>query len=93
LALNLNPPAVTAWRVVTPANTQNWVLERNPYSSWVDTEGNQLPYIDKIILDLAENFVVVNLHALAGEIDEQSRHMDPSKLPVLLSGGESWRVS
>ena len=25
-----------------------WVVERNPYI-WVDTAGNQLPYIDKIV--------------------------------------------
>ncbi len=28
---------------VGPANSPVWVLERNPYSIWVDTEGNQLP--------------------------------------------------
>lgn len=46
--------------------------------------GNQLPYIDKIVMTLAENLEVVNLHAMAGDIDFQARHIDLSKLPVLL---------
>ena len=35
------------WRTVRPINTPIWMLERNPYFYAVDTEGNQLPYIDK----------------------------------------------
>src|SRR5204863_7077295 len=83
-AINPEVPTVTAWKPVTAANTPNWVLERNPYSIWVDTEGNQLPYIDKIQLTLAENLEVLNLRAIAGEYDYQERHVDVSKLPVLL---------
>ena len=50
--LGLNPelPVVTPWKTVTPTNTPTWVLERNPYSIWVDTAGNQLPYIDRSCL-------------------------------------------
>jgi peptide/nickel transport system substrate-binding protein len=50
----------------------------------VDTEGNQLPYIDKIQFQLAENLEVLNLRAIAGEYDMQSRHLDMGKLPVFL---------
>jgi peptide/nickel transport system substrate-binding protein len=82
----LNPelPAVTPWVTKTPANSPNWTLERNPYSIWVDTGGNQLPYIDKLSLTLGENLEVVNLRAIAGEFDMQARHIQPAKLPVLL---------
>ena len=82
----LNPelPVVTAWKTVTPINTPTWTLERNPYSIWVDTEGNQLPYIDKVQLTLAENLEVLNLRAIAGEYDFQSRHIDIAKVPVLI---------
>lgn len=83
---NLNPslPVLTPWRTVTPINTPQWVLERNPYCWFVDSEGNQLPYIDKLVLNLAENLEVLNLRAIAGEIDFQARSIDLSKLPVLL---------
>jgi peptide/nickel transport system substrate-binding protein len=60
------------------------VLERNPYYFAVDTAGNQLPYWDKISMTLAENLEVLNLRAIAGEYDWQSRHVQLPKLPVLL---------
>jgi peptide/nickel transport system substrate-binding protein len=86
----LNPecPVMTPWRTVTPNNTPNWVLERNPYFWAVDTDGNQLPYIDKVSLSLAENLEVANLRAMAGELDEQTRHMDLQKLPAFLENRE-----
>jgi peptide/nickel transport system substrate-binding protein len=82
----LNPelPVMTPWKVATPINTPNWTFERNPYSIWVDTEGNQLPYIDKVSFQLAENLEVLNLRAIAGELDFQARHIDMGKLPVFL---------
>jgi peptide/nickel transport system substrate-binding protein len=82
--LNPDLPVVTPWKTTSPANKATWVLDRNPYSIWVDTEGNQLPYIDKMSLGLAENLEVVNLRAIAGEYDFQARHMDIGKLPVFL---------
>jgi len=81
---NPDLPVVTAWKTVSPINTPTWMLERNPYSIWVDTDGNQLPYIDRIRMTLGENLEVINLRAIAGEYDSQARHIDISKLPVLL---------
>jgi ABC-type transport system substrate-binding protein len=83
-ALNPELPVVTPWKTVTPINTPTWVLERNPYSIWVDTAGNQLPYIDKVVMTLAENLEVLNLRAIAGEYDLQERHVDLGKVPVFL---------
>jgi peptide/nickel transport system substrate-binding protein len=82
--LNADLPVVTAWKTTTPINNPTWVLERNPYSIWTDTQGNQLPYIDKIIMTVAENLEVLNLRAIAGEYDWQERHIDIGKLPVFL---------
>jgi peptide/nickel transport system substrate-binding protein len=83
---SLNPelPTVAAWKVTSPINTPTWVLERNPYFYMVDTAGNQLPYIDKVIMTVAENLEVLNLRAIAGEYDFQARHIDVGKLPVFL---------
>jgi len=83
-ALNPELPVVSPWKTVTPINTPTWTLERNPYSIWVDTEGNQLPYIDRVVLTLAENLEVLNLRAIAGEYDFQARHLDLGKVPVFL---------
>ena len=79
---------MTAWQTTSPINTPTWVLERNPYFYMVDSAGNQLPYIDKVVLTLAENLEVLNLRAMAGEYDFQARHIDISKLPVFLDNQE-----
>ncbi|MGE3912841.1 MAG: ABC transporter substrate-binding protein, partial [Chloroflexota bacterium] len=87
-ALNTELPVVTPWTTVQPINTPLWTLERNPYSIWVDPEGNQLPYLDKVQFALAENLEVLNLRAIAGEYDWQARHIDAGKIPVILENQE-----
>jgi len=82
--LNTETPVLTPWRTVSPNNQPNWILERNPYFWCVDTDGNQLPYIDKMNLTVAENLEIANLRAMNGELDLQTRHMDLQKLPVFL---------
>ena len=85
---NPDLPVIMPWKMVTPINTPSWTMERNPYYYAVDTEGNQLPYIDKIQMTLAENLEVLNLRAIAGEYDWQERHTDLGKLPVFLENQE-----
>jgi peptide/nickel transport system substrate-binding protein len=82
--LNPDLPVLGPWRTVSPINTPTWGLERNPYYWAVDTAGNQLPYIDKISMSLAENLEVLNLRAIAGEYDLQERHVSLPKLPVYI---------
>ena len=73
--LNTEVPVLGAWGFtqITPAVPV--VLERNPYYWKVDPAGNQLPYIDKISNDIVEDAEVLNLRAVAGEIDMQHRHI------------------
>jgi len=87
-ALNPELPVMTPWKTVSPLNTPTWSLERNPYFWGVDTAGNQLPYIDRITMTLAENTEVANLRAIAGEYDLQERHMALGKLPVFLENAK-----
>ncbi len=82
--LNPDLPVLGPWRSVRPINNPIWLLERNPYYYAVDAAGNQLPYFDKVQFTLADNLEVINLRAMAGEYDEQERHIDLGKLPVLL---------
>jgi peptide/nickel transport system substrate-binding protein len=83
-ALNPELPVMTPWVTVSPNNTSTWSMERNPYFWAVDTNGNQLPYIDRITMSLAENIEVVNLRTIAGDYDIQERHLALSKLPVFI---------
>ena len=82
--LNTELPILGPWKTQTPINTPTWILERNPYYFAVDPEGNQLPYLDRVTMTLAENLEVLNLRAIAGEYDWQERHIDLGKLPVFL---------
>lgn len=86
--LNRDLPTLSAWRMTQPITGQVWVMERNPYFWAVDTAGNQLPYLDRAMLTLAENPEVINLRAIAGEYDYQERFMDLAKLPVFLENAE-----
>ncbi len=83
----LNPelPVLTPWRLVSPINSQDFSLERNPYSVWVDTAGNQLPYIDNIKNMLCSGADAVNFKAVSGQVDFQNRHLQIEQLPFLLS--------
>jgi peptide/nickel transport system substrate-binding protein len=82
-------PVMTPWKTTTPITTPVWTLERNPYYYGVDTDGNQLPYIDKITMSLGENLEVINLRAIAGEFDYQSRHLDIAKIPLFLQNQDA----
>jgi peptide/nickel transport system substrate-binding protein len=83
---SLNPelPTIGPWRTTRPVNTPTWVMERNPFYWAVDTEGHQLPYIDQVVMTLAEDLEVLNLRAMAGQYDMQERHIDIGKLPVII---------
>ncbi len=86
--LNRDLPTLSAWKMTQPITGQNWLMERNPYFWTIDTAGNQLPYLDKALLTLAENPEVINLRAIAGEYDYQERFMDLAKLPVFLENAQ-----
>ena len=87
-ALNTQLPVLMPWRTVQARDSSAWILERNPYFWEVDTEGNQLPYIDRWVLTKAADREVVNLRAIAGEYDFQFRGLDLQNLPVFLEHAE-----
>ena len=82
---HMNPelPVLTPWRPVTTIASDEYVLERNPFFYAVDVEGNQLPYLDRISMELVEELEVLNLRAIAGNYTVQGRHIDFSKMPVI----------
>ncbi len=86
--LNPDLPTVTPWVMTRPINDPPWEFEANPYSIWVDTAGNQLPYIHKISMAGAEDREVLILNSVAGEYDFQDRHLQVASLPVLLENQE-----
>jgi len=53
------------------AGAASLMFERNPYFWAVDTEGNQLPYIDEAIVHIVEDGDTAKMRAIAGEFDLQ----------------------
>ncbi len=77
-------PSLCAWITKVPAPAKRFVMERNPYYWKVDTNGNQLPYIDSMVHELQAEAKTIVLKAIAGEIDMQGRHLGSMQNSVLL---------
>lgn len=71
-------PVINPWRAVNSPLEDPWIMERNPYYHAVDTEGNQLPYIDRISHALFQETETLNLWIAQGLIDMQQRHVSSS---------------
>jgi len=82
-AENPDRPVMAAWKPTTRVSDDTLVLERNPYFVGVDTEGNQLPYIDEIQFKFFQDTQALNLAAIAGDLDLQERHMIMTNYPIL----------
>lgn len=85
-------PTFNAWMVTEYLSGQRLVLERNPYYWKVDPQGNQLPYIDRIEVDIAEagnptEFTA--LKAIAGDLDMQVRDIALKDVPLVLENAEA----
>lgn len=55
--------------VMTEQASDYWVFERNPYYWKVDTTGQQLPYIDRVVVSLASNVELIDAKIISGEAD------------------------
>ena len=61
-------PQLSPW-LVSELSESGTFMERNPYYWKVDTEGKQLPYLDRLVAQVFGDGEMVNLGAIAGEID------------------------
>jgi peptide/nickel transport system substrate-binding protein len=87
---NVNRPVIYGWSITVPVGSATQIkAERNPYYWKVDTEGNQLPYIDVLDFPIVESADILLMKALNGEIDMMARHFTSSQnKPVLFDGQE-----
>jgi len=80
---NPDRPVMSAWVADNRFSEQIFIMKRNPYYVGVDQAGNQLPYIDEVQFKFFADKSALNLAAIAGELDEQERHIDLANYPVL----------
>ncbi len=75
-------PSLYPWIGVASEDEGVITFERNPYYFKVDTEGKQLPYIDKVLSALTGDSDMVNLKVLTGDIDLLREDTALVKLPL-----------
>ena len=84
-------PFMNAWMIEKPltGDATRVTFVRNPYYWKVDTEGNQLPYIDRLDMRVSDSLEELTLMALNGEIDFQDRHIATvTNQPLFFDGRE-----
>ncbi len=75
--LRSNPdlPSLKAWVVLNAPPDPTIFAERNAFYWKVDTAGNQLPYIDKMAVDIVESDEITNARAAAGDTDFEYQYL------------------
>lgn len=71
---NPEQPTLQPWMNTTRPPATRFVSERNPYYHRIDEAGRQLPYIDRVILNVADA-KLIPAKAGTGEVDLQGRHL------------------
>jgi len=83
-------PCLMAWCLKEYRAGESFLFERNPYYWKVDPEGNQLPYIDYVNVELVENDEVRTLQTAQGRYDCTFRGVSsPTEIPFLMENAES----
>lgn len=52
------------------------IFEKNPYYWKVDVAGNQLPYIDKVVVSFFNSYEMINGQVLSGDLDSAGFYTD-----------------
>ena len=73
---NDNPslPSLEPWILKTKPPSDRFIFERNPYYYRIDQAGHQLPYIDRVIMSIADS-KIIPAKTGAGESDLQARYL------------------
>src|SRR6516225_10435257 len=71
---NPNLPSLDPWVLKTKPPSERFIFERNPYYYRVDEAGHQLPYIDRVIMSIADS-KIIPAKTGAGESDLQARYL------------------
>ncbi len=69
---NPDLPTLQPWMLTTSPPATRFVFERNPHYHRVDEQGQQLPYIDRVIMEVVDS-KLIPIKAGAGETDLQAR--------------------
>jgi len=80
-------PTLQPWTNTIRPPAQQFVFTRNPYFHRVDSDGNQLPYIDRVLMNISDG-KLIPAKASAGEVDLQARSLFMSHFTFLKQSEE-----
>ena len=83
IAKNPDRPVIKPWKLASTGEVLV-VMERNPYYWKVDPDGNQLPYLNRRLIDLISEPEVVNIKTMAGEYDAQLDFLPPANFTLFM---------
>ncbi|MDB6169664.1 MAG: hypothetical protein JWM88_2528 [Verrucomicrobia bacterium] len=73
--LNPEHPRLWPWIYCDYKSSAPQALVRNPYYFAVDAAGNQLPYLDRLVIDIRDR-ALIGASVAGGEASMQDRHLD-----------------
>lgn len=80
-------PTLQPWFNTVRPPQQQFIFKRNPYFHRVDSKGQQLPYIDRVLMNIADS-KLIPAKAAAGEADLQARNIFMSHYTFLKQAEE-----
>ena len=89
---NFEVPLTTAWVPKNKWSSYHKIFERNPYFWKVDTEGRQLPYIDRVTHDTLLDQGTALLTLTGGDVLMQNRYVDFKDLPLLQEAAKTGKL-
>lgn len=89
-ARNPDLPTLQPWVRLVDDSERRFVLQRNPFYHRVDSTGQQLPYIDRVIMTVADG-KIIPAKTQAGEVDLQARNIGFSDITILKQGEKAGR--
>jgi peptide/nickel transport system substrate-binding protein len=81
-------PVLEPWLVTTPMPADRFVFVRNPYYHRIDSQGRQLPYLDRVIVNVVEPSLIP-AKAGAGDADLQQRGLRFDNISFLKAGQQA----
>src|SRR5215831_6397131 len=85
---NVDLPTLNPWILATQPPAQRYVFSRNPYYHRIDQKGQQLPYIDRVVLTVAATNLIPAKAGL-GEADLQPRYLNMRDYTFLQKSAKS----
>jgi peptide/nickel transport system substrate-binding protein len=86
---NRELPRLDPWIPTSRPPTQRFVFVRNPYYHRVDSKGIQLPYLDRVIMNIASGSLIP-LKTGSGEADLQARYLRFDNFTFLKQGSKQY---